>query len=162
PRHILWGDHWRHRFRRLESTVARSARVKMSARVKEETPDWTQDILWVASTGVDLILKIGTALLITFAAILVLLHAQVYFTSSLISSWPRIVWTDTFESMDGLLHVEAIDLCCGAAHTRNDWNRNAQDVAKSKSISIELLGAECEVILDSDDLQGPVNSSRQA
>jgi hypothetical protein len=32
-----------------------------------------------ASTGVDLILKIGTALLITFAATLILVHAEMYF-----------------------------------------------------------------------------------
>jgi len=37
-----------------------------------------------ASTGVDLILKIGTALLISFAATLVLVHADVYFAQSLI------------------------------------------------------------------------------
>ena len=33
--------------------------------------------------GVELILKIGTALLISFAATLVLVHAEVYFASSL-------------------------------------------------------------------------------
>jgi hypothetical protein len=38
----------------------------------------------LASTGVDLILKIGTALLISFAATLVLVHAEVYFARSLI------------------------------------------------------------------------------
>jgi hypothetical protein len=37
-----------------------------------------------ASTGVDLILKIGTALLISFAATLVLVHADAYFAQSLI------------------------------------------------------------------------------
>jgi hypothetical protein len=37
-----------------------------------------------ASTGVDLILKISTALLISFAATLVLVHAGVYFAQSLI------------------------------------------------------------------------------
>ena len=36
------------------------------------------------STGVDLILKIGTALLIGFAATLVLVHAEAYFAQSLI------------------------------------------------------------------------------
>jgi hypothetical protein len=37
-----------------------------------------------ASTGVDLMLKIGTALLMTFAATLVLVHAEAYFAPSLI------------------------------------------------------------------------------
>jgi hypothetical protein len=37
-------------------------------------------------TGAELILKVATALLITFAATLVLVHAQVYFACSLISS----------------------------------------------------------------------------
>jgi hypothetical protein len=37
-----------------------------------------------ASTGVDLILKIGTALLISFAATLVLVHAETCFAQSLI------------------------------------------------------------------------------
>jgi hypothetical protein len=36
-------------------------------------------------TGVELILKVATALLVTFAAMLVLVHAQVYFARSLIS-----------------------------------------------------------------------------
>ena len=35
------------------------------------------------STSVDLVLKIGTALLMTFAATLVLIHAQLYFDRSL-------------------------------------------------------------------------------
>jgi hypothetical protein len=34
--------------------------------------------------GVDLMLKIGTALLMTFAATLVLVHAEAYFAPSLI------------------------------------------------------------------------------
>jgi hypothetical protein len=34
-------------------------------------------------TGVDLILQISTALLITFAATVVLVHAEVYFAQSL-------------------------------------------------------------------------------
>jgi hypothetical protein len=37
-----------------------------------------------APSGVELILKIGTALLISFAATLVLVHAEVYFAQSLI------------------------------------------------------------------------------
>ena len=37
-----------------------------------------------APTGVDLMLKIGTALLMTFAATLVLAHAEAYFAPSLI------------------------------------------------------------------------------
>ena len=37
-----------------------------------------------APTYVELALKIGAALLITFAAALVLVHAEVYFTRSLI------------------------------------------------------------------------------
>ena len=37
-----------------------------------------------APTGVDLMLKIGTALLMTFAATLVLVHAEAYFAPSLI------------------------------------------------------------------------------
>jgi hypothetical protein len=37
-----------------------------------------------APTGVELILKIATALLISFAAALVLVHAEVYFAQSLI------------------------------------------------------------------------------
>jgi hypothetical protein len=37
-------------------------------------------------TSAELILKVATALLITFAATLVLVHAQVYFARSLISS----------------------------------------------------------------------------
>jgi hypothetical protein len=37
-------------------------------------------------TGAELILKVATAFLITFAATLVLVHAQVYFARSLISS----------------------------------------------------------------------------
>ena len=37
-----------------------------------------------APTYVELALKIGAALLITFAATLVLVHAEVYFTRSLI------------------------------------------------------------------------------
>jgi hypothetical protein len=41
-----------------------------------------------APIGVDLMLKIGTALLISFAATLVLVHAEVYFASPLIwSGW---------------------------------------------------------------------------
>jgi len=35
-----------------------------------------------APTGVEMILKIGTALLIGFAAALVLIHAEVYFAQS--------------------------------------------------------------------------------
>jgi hypothetical protein len=35
-----------------------------------------------APTGVEMILKIGTALLIGFAATLVLIHAEVYFAQS--------------------------------------------------------------------------------
>lgn len=35
-----------------------------------------------APTGVELVLKIGTALLISFAATLVLVHAEVYFAQS--------------------------------------------------------------------------------
>src|SRR5437660_8862970 len=38
------------------------------------------------ATGVDLMLKIGTALLISFAATLVLVHAEVYLARSLIAS----------------------------------------------------------------------------
>jgi hypothetical protein len=38
----------------------------------------------LAPTGVDLMLKIGTALLMTFAATLVLVHAVAYFALSLI------------------------------------------------------------------------------
>jgi hypothetical protein len=37
-----------------------------------------------APRGVDLMLKIGTALLMTFAATLVLVHAEAYFAPSLI------------------------------------------------------------------------------
>ena len=37
-----------------------------------------------APTGVDLMLKIGTALLMTFAATLVLVHTEAYFAPSLI------------------------------------------------------------------------------
>jgi hypothetical protein len=37
-----------------------------------------------APTNIELALKIGTALLITFAATLVLVHAEVYFAGSLI------------------------------------------------------------------------------
>jgi hypothetical protein len=44
----------------------------------------------LASTGVDLILKIGTALLISFAATLVLVHAEVYFARSLIVFWSQM------------------------------------------------------------------------
>ena len=36
-----------------------------------------------APTGVELILKLGTALLISFAATLVLVHAEVHFAQSL-------------------------------------------------------------------------------
>jgi hypothetical protein len=36
-----------------------------------------------ATPAVDLLLKIGTALLMTFAATLVLVHAEVYFARSL-------------------------------------------------------------------------------
>ena len=38
-----------------------------------------------APASTELILKIGTALLITFAATLVLVHAEIYFSHSLIA-----------------------------------------------------------------------------
>jgi hypothetical protein len=43
-----------------------------------------QHLLTSAQTYVELALKIGTALLITFAATLLLVHVQVYFARSVI------------------------------------------------------------------------------